>query len=137
MIETADEFVRLVTSEDPAQRRRAAWEDALDEVWTSLVANYPDMHFWVANNRTISEGVMRSLAADDDWRVRDRIAMKNSCPTDILDLLSWDPHDAVAAAVAGHPNTSDEALRRLAKHPWEKVREKALLRLKERSDRSG
>lgn len=128
MIGTADEFVRLVTSDDPADRRRAAWEDADGAVWESLLGDQ-EMRFWVAHNRTIPAEIMRVLAADEDWRVRDRIATKNACPGEILELLSTDTHDAVASTVAGHPNTPDAALRRLAVHPWEQVREKALHRL--------
>ena len=129
MIETAAEFVRLVESPDPAERHRAAWEEAPDGVWSELASGHLDMRFWVANNRTIPPSVMRVLASDSDWRVRDRIASKNSCPSDILELLSADSHDSVASVVAGHPNTPDAALHRLAHHPWAHVREKALRQL--------
>ncbi len=105
MIETVDEFIRLVESDDPAERRRAAWEGAGFGVWMTLVADHPEMRFWVAHNRTITSEVMQALVSDEDWRVRYRIATKNSCPSDILEILSHDSHDAVASAVAGHPNT--------------------------------
>lgn len=134
VIETADEFIRLVESDDPAERRRAAWETADLRVWMTLVTEHPEMRFWVAHNRTIPQEVMRVLAADEDWRVRDRIATKNSCPSDILEALSSDSHDAVASAVAGHPNTPSSALRRLARYPWEQVSGKAIRQLADRGE---
>ena len=134
MIETVDEFIRLVESDDPAERRRAAWEAADLQVWMTLVTEHPEMRFWVAHNRTIPQEVMQVLAADEDWRVRDRIATKNSCPSDILETLSSDSHDAVASAVAGHPNTPISALRRLAKYPWEQVSSKAIRQLADRGE---
>lgn len=134
MIETVDEFIRLVESDDPAERRRAAWEGADLRVWMTLVADHPEMRFWVAHNRTIPSEVMQELASDEDWRVRDRIATKNSCPSDILEILSHDSHDAVASAVAGHPNTPSSALRRLAEYPWDEVRNKAIQQLANRGE---
>lgn len=134
MIESVEEFIQLVGSEDPTERRRAAWEAADTHVWVALIAEYPEMRFWVANNRTIPPEIMRALAADEDWRVRDRIASKNSCPSDVLEVLSADSHDAVASAVAGHPNTPSSALRKLARYPWDKVRNKATQQLAGRGE---
>lgn len=134
MIETVDEFIRLVESDDPVDRRRAAWEGTNLGVWMTLITHHPEMHFWVAHNRTIPSEVMRELASDDDWRVRDRIATKNSCPSEILEILSHDSHDAVASAVAGHPNTPSSALRRLAEYPWSQVRNRAIQQLADRGE---
>jgi hypothetical protein len=132
VIETVAEFIRLVESDSAADRRRSAWEEAAGGVWLALIEKHPEMRFWVAHNRTLPVDAMRILAADEDWRVRARIAMKASCPGDVLDLLSSDPHDAVASTVAGHPGTPTEALQRLSRHPWVQVREKALQQLAQR-----
>lgn len=45
MIETADEFIRLVESDDPAERRKAAWEEADLGVWMILAKDHPEMRF--------------------------------------------------------------------------------------------
>jgi HEAT repeat protein len=134
MIETVAEFVRLVESGDSAERKRSAWEDAPTSVWLELVNDHSTMRFWVANNRTVPNEVLRILAHDTDWRVRNRVASKASCPEDILELLSSDDHDSVVSSVAGHPHTSSDALRRLATHEWEQVRAKAIRQLAERDE---
>lgn len=137
MIESANEFIRLVSSEDPGDRRRAAWEDAPVSVWRSVVENYDEMRFWVAHNRTVPPEILRILVNDDDWRVRDRVASKRRCPPEILALLSEDSHDAVLSTVAGHPNTPTDVLVRLSGHSWSGVRDKAQRQLLERDARRG
>jgi hypothetical protein len=132
MIETVDEFIRLVKSDDPDERRRSAWEDALPQVWRSLVKGHPEMRFWVAHNRTVPEEMLRILAVDPEWRVRHRVASRRSCSSDILELLSNDTNDSIASLVAGHPNTPSLALRRLAQYPWDQVSTKAIRQLSER-----
>lgn len=134
MIETVAEFIRLVESDDPDERRRSAWEDALPQVWKSLVEDHPDMRYWVAHNRTVPEEVLRILAADPEWRVRHRVASRRSCPSDILELLSNDTHDSIASLVAGHQNTPSSALWRLARYPWDQVSTKAIRQLSERGE---
>ncbi|MFJ6573656.1 hypothetical protein ACIQNU_40290 [Streptomyces sp. NPDC091292] len=134
MIETAADFVRLVESEDPVERRRSTCEDAPLSVWEALVTSRPDMRFWVANNRTVPDDILRMLARDNDWRVRHRVASKMSCPIDILELLSVDGHDSVASLIAGHPKTPTTALRRLLKYPWDQVVEKATRQLVARGE---
>ncbi|MFY1672570.1 hypothetical protein ACN27G_21820 [Plantactinospora sp. WMMB334] len=134
MIETVAEFIRLVESDDPDERRRSTWEDALPQVWKTLVDDHPEMRFWVAHNRTVPEEILRILAVDPEWRVRHRVASRRSCPSGILELLSNDTYDSVASLVAGHPNAPSSALRRLAKYPWDQVSEKAIRRLTERGE---
>jgi hypothetical protein len=129
VIESSAEFLRLVESSDPADRKRAAWEPAPDAVWHEVLENHPDMHFSVAHNRTVPESILILLVNAEDWRVRDRIAAKNACSPLLLEMLSHDPHDAVAATVAAHPRTPESALRRLADHSWSKVRDRARARL--------
>ncbi len=132
VIETTDEFIRLVTSVDAVDRRKAAWEQAPLSVWKELIIGHPEMRFWVAHNRTVPSEILRILALDTDWRVRHRVATKNACSGDILALLANDEHEAVASAVSGHPNTPTAALQVLARHPWSQVKDKAVRQLAER-----
>lgn len=53
MIESADEFVRLRTSADPAEYQRAARDDATERTWRDVIARFPEMRFWVAQNKTV------------------------------------------------------------------------------------
>ena len=129
MIESSAEFLRLVESSEPADRKRAAWEPAPDAVWHEVLERHPGLHFAVAHNRTVPESVLVLLLDAEDWRVRDRIAAKNACSPLLLEMLSHDRHDAVAATVAAHPHTPEPVLRRLAEHSWAKVRDRARARL--------
>jgi hypothetical protein len=136
MISSVEEFIALVESDDPADRRRSAWEEAPSTVWLSLIELHPDMRFWIAHNRTVPGEILGLLVRDPDWRVRDRVASRNSTPSGILELLANDEHEAVASTVAGHPNTPIPALRGLAGHPWSQVREKAARQLAVRNPES-
>jgi hypothetical protein len=131
MIESAEEFVRLVESDDPEERRRSAWESASDQVWRDVIQKDPDMHFWIAQNRTVSLDILWLLSESPDWRARFRVATKRIATPELLDLLSRDTHDAVLSTVVVNPNTPVSALRRLADHSWAEVYEKARERLAE------
>lgn len=128
MIETTDEFIQLVDSDVDEERRRAALEDAPLDVWMNLVEHHPEFRFAIAHNKTIPDEVLRLLARDPDWRVRQGVASKRRCPPDILAVLATDENESIASTVAGHPNTPPEALLALADHPWKVIREKVARR---------
>lgn len=129
MIESAAEFIRLRESGDGGDYQRLKRDEAPVEVWREIVADHPDMRFWVAFNRTVPPEVLRQLAQDTDWRVRDKVAGRRDTPADVLGALAQDEHDAVASSVAGNPSTPQTALRALAEHHWDQVRDKAQQRL--------
>ena len=122
-IRDAAEFIRLRESSDPEEYRRAAAEDAPLEVWLDIVENHRAMRFWVAQNKTVPQQVLRILASDEDARVRAMTASKRSIEPDLLSQLADDPDDAVRAAVARNRSTPRETLQRLREDPWEGVRE--------------
>ena len=134
MISSVEEFLRLIESEDGEERRRAAWEGASTELWNELIEKHPESRFWAAHNRTVPIEVMWALARDSEWRVRGRIANKNSCPPEILEELADDTDEAVVSTVSGHPNTPTRALKRLLEHPWAKIRDNALRQLMQRGE---
>ncbi|MGO4249462.1 hypothetical protein AB4Y87_19790 [Paenarthrobacter sp. RAF54_2] len=76
MIQSAAEFVRLRSSEDPAEYHRAAHEEADVSVWLDVIDKYPDMRFWVAHNKTVPLEILELLASDPDVRVRSFVATK-------------------------------------------------------------
>ncbi|WP_367322736.1 hypothetical protein [Streptomyces sp. HUAS ZL42] len=130
MIESAAEFIQLRESGNGADYQRLKRDEAPVEVWREIVAEHPDMRFWVAFNRTVPVEVLRQLAQDADWRVRDKVASRRDTPPDVLGDLALDESDAVASSVAGNPSTPDTALRALIEHPWDQVSDKARQRLK-------
>lgn len=113
MIRSAEEFVRLRTSERPEEYRRAAAEDAPLTVWLQIVATYPDMRFWVAHNKTVPPAVLDLLAGDPDVRVREMVARKRSAGDALLARLAADPSPAVRRTVAGNPKAPAEVLAQL------------------------
>ena len=78
MIDSADEFVRLRRSDDPAEYGRAARDEASTETWLEVIDRYPDMRFWVAQNKTVPLEVLEILRQDPDERVRSMVLHKRS-----------------------------------------------------------
>lgn len=78
MIESAEEFVRLRTSEEPTEYRRAAHDDASEDTWRDVVERFPDMRFWVAQNKTVPLSILETLRDDPDERVRVMVRAKGT-----------------------------------------------------------
>ncbi|WP_139983894.1 hypothetical protein [Nocardioides litoris] len=78
MIETAEEFVRLRTSEDPDDYNRAAREEASEATWRDVVDRFPEMRVWVAHNKTVPLSVLEILRKDPDERVVCMVRIKRS-----------------------------------------------------------
>jgi hypothetical protein len=70
VIESAEEFVRLRTSTDPAEYQRAAHDEAAERTWQDVIARFPEMRFWVAQNKTVPLSVLEDLRNDPDEKVR-------------------------------------------------------------------
>lgn len=85
MIESAEEFVRLRTSKDPADYER---EECAEATWLDVIERFPDMRFWVAQNKTVSLSVLEVLRTDDDervqWMVRRKRSWARAHPADAL-----------------------------------------------------
>ena len=121
MIASADEFIRLRTSSDPAEYRRAAHEVAPTTVWLELVAKHPEMRFWVAQNKTVPIEILKILGRDPDPRVRWMVASKRKLDEETLGRLAADPDESVRFAVAQNPNTPDAVLRSMLEDPWSEI----------------
>lgn len=78
MIDSADDFVRLRTSDDPADYNRAATEEAAENTWLDVIERFPEMRFWVAQNKTVPLSVLEVLRHDPDENVRHMVTSKRS-----------------------------------------------------------
>jgi hypothetical protein len=78
VIESAVEFVRLRRSSDPAEYRRAAWEEASVETWMDVIDRYPAMRVWVAHNKTVPLEILEILRHDADEKVQGTVRQKRS-----------------------------------------------------------
>ncbi|THV42931.1 hypothetical protein [Glycomyces buryatensis] len=122
MIGSADEFVTLRSSGDPAEYRRAAHEEAPLAVWLAVIDGHPEYRKWVAHNKTVPLEVLDLLAGDEDAIVRLRVAGKRKVSDRILRRLADDSHESVRMRVARHRNASRETLRLLEQDSWDEVR---------------
>lgn len=112
-IESAEEFVRLRTSEDPHDYRRAASEDAAESVWREVVAGNAEMRFWVAQNKSVPLSILRLLAVDADPRVRSMVAAKRKLDAALCAVLVQDRDESVRARLARNPNLPDVIVEQL------------------------
>ncbi|QYN22218.1 hypothetical protein [Amycolatopsis sp. DSM 110486] len=122
MIESADEFVRLCRSLDPGEYRRAALEEASEQVWMEIVDRYPEGRVGVALNKTIPLAVLEVLIDDPNARVRFMVAMKRKLTSGLLERLAQDAEESIRMRVALHKNTSRETLESLRYDPWHEIR---------------
>ena len=123
MITSAEEFIKLRTSEIPEEYHRSAHEGAADEVWLTLINDYPDMLKWVAHNKTISDEIIRELFKTNDLEVKYVLAQKRKTPQDVLAQLCKDLDEGIRLRVALHPKLSDELYSVLENDEWEQVRD--------------
>jgi hypothetical protein len=122
MIESAEEFFRLRSSDDPEENNRASAEPASLNVWTEVVERYPEARFWVAQNKMVPLEILRILADDADPRVRSMVAMKRKLTPDILAQLARDPDESVRLSVARHKRVPRYVLEELRSDDWSEVR---------------
>ena len=108
MITSADEFVRLRTSEIKEECDRATNDIADISTWTEFIDRYPDYKQWVVNNKTFPVEILEILTLDKDPDVRCAVARKRKISGKIFKTLSRDKDENVRYALMC--NTSlDEA----------------------------
>jgi hypothetical protein len=128
-ISSAEEFVRLRSSEIPEEYKLASSGSTSDEVWLEVIQKFPDYTRWVAHNKSISLEIIRILATHPDDDVRWFIAAKRKSPPDVLWMLAKDQVDSVRKRVAYNAKTPKEILEFLLNDSWEDIRERARQRL--------
>jgi hypothetical protein len=137
VIESVEDFVRLRTSPDPADYRRAAGEPASMQVWLDVIARYPDMKTWVAHNKTIPMEILRLLADDEDPSIRrdvlrkNRVLSRNKIDRAMVEKFARDPDEEVRADVAGNRDAPRDIVEQLANDPSSWVHVKARERMAE------
>lgn len=132
MINTAEEFVQLRTSDSPQEYLRAASEHAHKAVWLDVINKFPEMKIWVAHNKTVPVEVLYLLAQDADPAVRLAVAMKNKLSDDLLLLLALDVDDGVRQRIACNKKTPNNILEILSRDANTLVAEPALVGLAKR-----
>ncbi len=133
MITSAQEFVRLRSSEIKAEYLRAAHEAADIQVWLEVIKKHPEFQEWVAHNKSIPNEIIELLSESTDPRVRSVIADKRKTPAHVLEKLSRDTDAGVRLRVAYNAKVPNEILVSLLDDPWERVVETAQEKLSQRN----
>lgn len=110
MTNSAEEFIRLRTSERQEEYSRAAHESAPTEVWEAVIQQNPEMRFWVAQNKTVPVVILERLARDPDPHVRASVAAKRKLPRDLQILLAADPDEHVGQRLLYNAKVVNEVL---------------------------
>jgi hypothetical protein len=129
MIESAQDFVRLRTSEHAEDQHRATHEGASEAVWLEVIAGYPEMRQWVAHNKTVPISILEVLHADPSANVRYSVARKRKLPERLQQALAADRDASVRRAVACNAKVSRAILQKLTADPEPFVCEVAIERL--------
>lgn len=129
MIQSAEEFVQLRTSEVEEDYHRAAHDQAPESVWLDVIREYPAMREWIPHNKTAPLTVLRILAEDHDPRVRMVVAGVRRAGDVILRLLATDVDSSVRRAVAFNAKAPGDVLETLVQDSYEHVAAPARSRL--------
>jgi hypothetical protein len=117
MINSAEEFVGLRTSENKENYPRAANEPAQIIAWLDIIDRFPEMKSWVVPNKTLPIAILEILAIDPDPRVRMFVAVKNNLPKPLFAVLAQDENYLVRQRIALNQKTPLETFRQLAQDP--------------------
>lgn len=113
MINSAEEFVALRSSENKDEYDRAAFDEASESVWMDIIYRYPDYRKWVAHNKTVPISILRELC-NFDSEVRYFVSVKRKLSLEIFEILAQDPDPLVRQGVASNKKTPITILQRLA-----------------------
>ena len=108
MIKNAEEFKRLRESIVPAHYQRASQDEASSETWIDVIQKYPELAFWVAQNKTISTEILSLLADNKNANVRCMVARKRKIDFKIFDKLKADSDLTVRHALICNTKLSNE-----------------------------
>ena len=133
MIQSAKEFYKLRTSSVQAEYAKATQEEAPLEVWLEIVKAYPEMRFWVAQNKTVPVEILEILAVDADKNVRLMVASKRKLPEKLQLQLTKDKDIAVRKQLIYNRKVSLKILRVLLEDSSALIRQEAEKKINELS----
>jgi hypothetical protein len=129
MIQSAEQFVFLRSSDDIDLYQQAANDSATEEIWHDVIKKYPDMKVWVVRNKTVPLSILEILSHEEDVNIRHAVGMKRSCSQDIFQRLSKDPNESVRSSVVFNAKTPKIILEQLLNDECFEIAEKAKNRL--------
>jgi hypothetical protein len=110
MIKSAEEFIRLRTSEIKEEYDRSAHDTADISTWTDVIEKYPDFKEWVIHNKTVPIEILETLTLDNDPKIRIAVARKRKINDNIFLKLSQDNDENVRYALMCNTNLTIDKL---------------------------
>ncbi|UZJ59566.1 hypothetical protein OKW98_23975 [Pseudomonas sp. KU26590] len=135
MINSAEEFIALRSSDLKNEYDRAAMEEAPISVWREIIIKYPNYRRWVSHNKTVPLEILEELCIFDST-IRQSVARKRKLSLAMFEMLSKDVSDVVRVAIAANRKTPIAILERLLTDKDEDVASVARLNLDERKIRT-
>lgn len=128
-VTSAEEWVRLRSSDDMDEQHRAAWAEAPLEMWLEVIDRFPDMREWVALNKYVPSEVLSVLMLDPDPRVRHFVALRRKLTRPQFEWLAKDADSSIRRMIACNPKTPADVLQKLCADSCDLVRDAAKDRL--------
>jgi hypothetical protein len=113
MIKSADEFIRLRTSELKEEYDRSAHDTADISTWMEVIDKYPDYKEWVVHNKTVPIEILERLTLDKDPKIRSAVARKRKITDKIFLMLSTDNDENVRYALMCNSNLTVDKLKQI------------------------
>lgn len=129
LITSAEEFVRLRTSDLPEEYGLAAEDEAPSTVWLDVISRFPEMKEWVVHNKTVPLEILELLARDDSVSVRATVADKRKLSLELFELLAHDDDELVRHRIAYNKKAPVHVLEHLSTDTSLLVRATAMRRL--------
>jgi hypothetical protein len=101
LIQSAEEFIALRSSQIKEEYDRAATDEASVLVWRDVIARFPDYRKWVAHNKTVPVEILAGLCQYGS-EVRCFVAVKRKLPMELFELLAKDSDPIVRERIASN-----------------------------------
>jgi hypothetical protein len=132
MIITAEEFIRLRSSEEPEEYGRAAHDEASIQTWEEVIEKYPDYKKWVIHNKTVPIEILQRLAKDINPSIRAEVARKRKINEAIFQLLAADEDEGVRYALSCNTKLTIDKLPQIRKDGSEWFKNAVAERIKQK-----
>ena len=134
MITTVQQFIELTDTESPDLRWLGRTLGATTKVWNALLRDYPEYWGAVALNKSVPVEILDRLAACEDERVRETVAMRRKISLYAMRLLSKDASSSVRSTLVRNPKIDLDVLREMTADEDTYVASEARERLSRRDD---
>ena len=90
-----------------------AQKKLLSDTWKEVLTKYPDLAFWVAQNKTIPLEILYTLSDNENVDVRCMVARKRKIDDIIFNILKEDSNESVRHALICNTKLSIEKKRQI------------------------